>query len=155
MTTTKVRDRVTHHLDLGVTEDVGTKAKHVHCVYPNKQKVYGPKAESMSHPATVLSVSMQDDIVWTSDQPFRIDLKPGKEARQLFFRPLPWYSIESALNGSHRVHSGAMDPDALPLVKAAKGAQIELKFTVTPLDSTEGPQKKGVGVLDPHVIVEP
>ena len=157
MNGTEVRVRETHQLDIGVT--VEGSLTHVHCIYPGSTKL-GTKPVKVfgktpvQHPATHLSVSLQEDIIWTSHQPFKIDLKDEKVAKFLFFRPLPWYSIDDNA-GSHRVHSGALDPGALPLVQVATNQQIELKFTVTQLESTNGPRKKGVEILDPHIIIEP
>ena len=65
---------------------------------------------------------MQDDIIWTSDKPFSIDLEPRDMAAILFFRnKFPWNSVESLIDHKHRVHSGALDPSALPMVEKAEG----------------------------------
>jgi len=164
--TTMVRDRVTHHLELGETEDSKTKVKYVHCTYPNGAKISELNKTTVRHPDTRLSISMQDDIVWTSDKPFSIDWKsnnpsstdlpPRAEAEKLFFRnTFPWNSVKSEYDHKHRVHSGALDPSAQKTVEDAKGRCILLKFTATRLVSTNGPRNNGVKVLDPHVIVDP
>jgi len=153
---TQVRQRTTHHLVLGVSEDSATKIKYVHCKYPNGVIVFGPNATTTKHPDTLLSVSLQEDIVWESDQPFSIELNPRDVAMKMFFRnKFPWYSIHSPLDHLHRVHSGALDPDALPLVEGAVQQRIVLKFTATQLDAATHQKKAGVEILDPHVIIEP
>ena len=122
--TTMVRERVTHHLDLGETEDSKTKVKYVHCTYPGGITVSELKMNMVpgQHPDTRISVSMQDDIIWTSDKPFSIDLTPREMAERLFFRnKFPWNSVESDIDKKHRVHSGALDPSALPKVREAQG----------------------------------
>jgi hypothetical protein len=168
---TMVRERVTHHLELGETEDSKTGRKYVECTYPpdhanpRSVKISELNEATKKHPEIHLSISMQDDILWTSDKPFSIDLKdvvrvknspnPRCQAAQLFFRnAFPWYSVESQYDHKHRVHSGALNPDALPMLVAAKGDRIELKFTATQLDSS-GEESKKVKKLDPHVIIDP
>ena len=153
---TMVRERVTHHLKLGETEDSKTKVKYVHCTYPDGIKVSELNMKTVKHAEIRISVTMQDDIIWTSDKPFSIDLTPREKAEELFFRnKFPWNSVESLIDHKHRVHSGALDPSAQKTVEDAKGRCILLKFTATRLVSTNGPRNNGVKVLDPHVIVDP
>jgi hypothetical protein len=154
--TTMVRGRVTHHLDLGETEDPKTRVKHVHCTYPGEITVSELNMETGQHPDTHLSISLQEDIIWTSAKPFSIDLQPRDEAERVFFRKtFPWNSVESPIDHKQRVHSGALDPSALPTVLAAKGQHIQLKFMATQLVSPNGPRNDGVKILVPHVIVDP
>jgi len=150
MTMTKVRERVTHQLGIGVTVDSKTKHKYVHCAYPDGELFFGPDSETRHHPGTHLSVSMQDDIVWTSDHPFKIELKPELDATALFLRWLPWIAVKGAHDGLYRVHSGALDPRALHFLKERK----RLKFTATMLLAS-GEVDLKVDPLDPHIIIEP
>ncbi len=153
------RDRITHRLDLGESEDPKTKLKYVHCTYPGatiKVSELNMNMKTGDHPDTRISISMQDDIIWTSDKPFSIDLEPRDMAAILFFRnKFPWNSVESRIDHKHRVHSGALDPSALPKVDKEEGHCVPLKFTATQLVSPNGPRHNGVKSLDPHVIVDP
>jgi len=151
MTMTKVRERVTHQLGIGVTVDSKSK-KHVHCAYPDGEIVFGPDAETMHHPVIHLSVSMQDDIVWTSDHPFKIDLEPELDATALFLRWLPWIAVKGEHDGLYRVHSGALDKRVLNFFKVKK--QRKLKFTATILLAS-GANDLRFEPLDPHIIIEP
>ena len=153
---TMVRDRITHHLDLGETEDKKSKVKYVHCTYPGDITVSELNMKTVKHAEIRISVTMQDDIIWTSDKPFSIDLTPREKAEELFFRnKFPWNSVESLIDHKHRVHSGALNPSAQQEVEKAKGRFILLKFTATQLVSPNGPSNDGVKDLDPHVIVDP
>jgi len=148
MASKKISDRVTHQLTIGVRDN--GKQKFVECTYPDGSSIAGPDAENQPHPGLYLSVTDQDDIVWSSSHPFWVDV-PGSPTG-LFFRPLPWKSVKGR-DKLHRVHSGAMNPQASGFLPKAG---LELKFIVQKRKDDHGDEfDPDVTLLDPHIIIEP
>jgi hypothetical protein len=151
----EVRQRTTHQVGIGVIADGGRK--YVNCTFSVGGKdysVHGPASGHPAHPPMRLSVSNQDDVVWSSAHRFRIDFKDPRPD-DLFFRPLPWKSVKG-LDDVHRVHSGALDPKSLPALRKAKRTIefIAMKL-VDDTDDVSEIEDEDVTRLDPHFIVEP
>ena len=154
MASKRISDRVEHRLTIGMAELAdgagGGKRKHLDCTYPDGHRIVGPDAERQPHPPLYLSVSDQDDVIWSSEHPIWVDIPAAPDG--LFYRPLPWRSVRGR-DGLHRVHSGSLNWMAGQFLPKNG---LELKFVVKKRkDDQSDALDPDVGSLDPHIIVEP
>jgi hypothetical protein len=135
---------------LGLLPRSGDMNKVVCASYYDGSVVFGLKGEEMEHPATRLSFSGQNTVLWIARYPFTVEIL-AKLPDRLFDRMPSWHSVQG-LDGLHRVQTGPLNPEKSSFIDPGTAIKYSIHKRLDAGANTPDPQCES---LDPHIIVEP